>query len=466
MAADALLSPCPAAARLRASYALFTERLTALLCRPGFPAAQLAALGTVAELARREQPRVLANRRLCAALSSALCSPGFGAELLSALEVRLLPCPDVSFYAHQTVAALCDRLADARAGAGGGGAGRGSRARDEVVRRCYALLAATPPPGRPGDAPRPSWCGWAPPDSDPGPVPGSPRWAEAGAQRRAFSAAWLALLRLPLPLDVYKAALPGLHSVVLPHLSSPVLLADFLTGALRLGALLGMLALRSLYTLMAHHGLEYPAFYTRLYGLLEPGVFSAAERGPFFGLLDTFLGSTHLPAFLAAAFAKRLARLALAGPPHGALLACCFTHNLVRRHPACAVLLHRPHPPPGLCAATDPFLASEPEPGRCRALESSLWELGALRWHYAAPVGRFLLVLDRDTHDKRRFAELDAAALATASYASLFDDEAGRRLKAVPLAFYQPGEEPATLWGSLPGWATPQTHSGHVNDAA
>jgi hypothetical protein len=56
-------------------------------------------------------------------------------------------------------------------------------------------------------------------------------------------------------------------------------------------------------------------------GLLEPGIFHARHRRQFFELLDVFLRSTHLPAYLVAAFVKRMARLALTAPPHGAMLA-------------------------------------------------------------------------------------------------------------------------------------------------
>ncbi len=50
-----------------------------------------------------------------------------------------------------------------------------------------------------------------------------------------------------------------------------------------------------------------------------------------------------VPAYTAAAFAKRMARRALWAPPAGALIAIAFIHNILRRHPSCAVLLHNPH---------------------------------------------------------------------------------------------------------------------------
>lgn len=109
---------------------------------------------------------------------------------------------------------------------------------------------------------------------------------------------------------------------------------------------------------------------------------------------------SHLPAYLVAAFAKRLARLALTAPPEALLMVLPFICNLLRRHPACRVLVHRPRgpgecsglgPTGGWCGAggrgaqvwvclaleldADPYDPDEEDPAQSRALESSLWEL-------------------------------------------------------------------------------------------
>jgi len=160
-----------------------------------------------------------------------------------------------------------------------------------------------------------------------------------------------------------------------------------------------------------------------------------------------------MPAYTAAAFAKRFARLALSAPPAGAILAIAFVHNLIRRHPSCMVLLHRPKPvshqdarstgtasttqlraadAPGACggpatlsqqlqpsnsgqqqqahssaslsslSSSDPYLPQEPDPALSRAVESSLWELTALRHHYCpqvcAPLVLCLVGLRRRLH--------------------------------------------------------------------
>lgn len=51
-------------------------------------------------------------------------------------------------------------------------------------------------------------------------------------------------------------------------------------------------------------------------------------------LLDTSLKSSHLPAYLAAAFAKKLGRLGLSASPSGCLVVTAMIHNLLRRHPS------------------------------------------------------------------------------------------------------------------------------------
>lgn len=56
----------------------------------------------------------------------------------------------------------------------------------------------------------------------------------------------------------------------------------------------------------------------------------------------TYFPLSHLPAYLVAAFAKRLAQLALTAPPEALLMVLPFICNLLRRHPACRVMVHRP----------------------------------------------------------------------------------------------------------------------------
>ncbi|KAM6155349.1 nucleolar complex protein 4 homolog isoform 2-T2 [Rhynchocyon petersi] len=197
---------------------------------------------------------------------------------------------------------------------------------------------------------------------------------------------------LKLPISLYKKVLVIMHDAILPHLAQPTLLMDFLTSAYDVGGAISLLALNGLFILIHQHNLEYPDFYQKLYSLLEPSVFHVKYRARFFHLADLFLSSSHLPAYLVAAFAKRLARLALTAPPEALLMVLPFICNLLRRHPACRVLVHRPGGPE---LDADPYDPGEQDPAKSRALESSLWELQALQKHYHPEVSKAASVINQ-----------------------------------------------------------------------
>ncbi|CAL5430656.1 unnamed protein product [Camellia sinensis] len=97
-----------------------------------------------------------------------------------------------------------------------------------------------------------------------------------------FTKAWISFLRLPLPVDLYKEVLVTLHQAVIPYLSNPIMLCDFLTRSYDIGGVISVMALSSLYILMTQHGLEYPNFYEKLFALLVPSIFMAKHRAKFF----------------------------------------------------------------------------------------------------------------------------------------------------------------------------------------
>lgn len=106
-------------------------------------------------------------------------------------------------------------------------------------------------------------------------------------------------------------------------------------------------------------------------------VFTARYRAKFLQLTDIFLASSMVPAYTAAAFAKRFARLALSVPPAGALCCMAFAHNLIRRHPGCMCLIHRPNDVPG----PDSYDPEAPNLDGSKGIESCLWELAAFKAH-------------------------------------------------------------------------------------
>ncbi|XP_068639743.1 protein NUCLEOLAR COMPLEX ASSOCIATED 4 [Aristolochia californica] len=295
-----------------------------------------------------------------------------------------------------------------------------------------------------------------------------------------FSKAWMSFLKLPLPLDVYKEVLANLYQMVIPGMTNPVILSDFLTRSYDIGGVISVMALSGLFILMTQHGLEYPNFYEKLYALLIPTIFMAKHRAKFFELLDSCLKSTLLPAYMAAAFAKKLSRLSLAVPPSGSLIIIAIIHNLLRRHPSINCLVHQlpaeeangvpstggdesvKNSVEGGSAArsdmltgkkgVDLFKSEESDPMKSDAMRSSLWEVDTLRHHYCPAVSRFVASLETDLTVRQKTSEMNVKDFSSGSYATIFKSEIGRRVKQVPLAFYK--ATPTSLFSEadFPGW--------------
>ncbi|XP_019394536.1 PREDICTED: nucleolar complex protein 4 homolog [Crocodylus porosus] len=249
--------------------------------------------------------------------------------------------------------------------------------------------------------------------------------------KRAFERMWLVFLKYKLPSSLYKKVLMILHDSILPHMNEPTLMIDFLTAAYDIGGAISLLALNGLFVLIHQHNLEYPDFYKKLYSLLDPSIYHVKYRARFFRLMDLFLSSSHLPAYLVAAFIKRLSRLALTAPPEALLMVIPFICNLFRRHPACKVLVHRPSGPEDLLE--DPYVMEEEEPSESRALESSLWELRALQNHYYPDVAKAAATVNQSLSE----IEDDISGLLELSAYELFDREVMKSTTDVPLEFEQ-----------------------------
>ncbi|XP_025914635.1 nucleolar complex protein 4 homolog isoform X2 [Apteryx rowi] len=212
------------------------------------------------------------------------------------------------------------------------------------------------------------------------------------AHKQAFEKMWLSFLKHKLPTDLYKKVLVILHDCILPYMNEPTLMIDFLTVAYGIGGAISLLALNGLFILIHQHNL-------------------------------------HLPAYLVAAFIKRLSRLALTAPPEALLMVIPFICNLFRRHPACKVLVHRPNGPEDL--SEDPYIMEEKEPSESRALESSLWELQSLQNHYHPDVAQAAAILNQSLSE----IEDDISGLLELSAYELFDREVKKTTTDVPLEF-------------------------------
>jgi U3 small nucleolar RNA-associated protein 19 len=256
--------------------------------------------------------------------------------------------------------------------------------------------------------------------------------------RREYQKAWLAVLKLSLPITSLKRALQYLPTNVLGNVPIPLRFADFFMQAYsdHGSGVVGVLALDGLFLLITQYELEYPDFYKQLYRLVSPRVLYAKYRARFFSLLTKCLVRNEmLPAHLVAAFTKRLCRSALSGPPTGALFVLALVSNLLRKHPECACLIHRQ----GEDEIEDKFLPNENDPVASRALQSSLWELAVYERHYHPAVAT--LAKSIGCSEELKAPPHDIDAFASHTYKSLFDQERKSKTRTA-LTF----KEPASLF--------------------
>lgn len=251
------------------------------------------------------------------------------------------------------------------------------------------------------------------------------------SHRKIFSKAWLALLAMPLSNAQHKIVLKHLPENVINNLSHPLLLADYMTQSYEQGGVVAVLALESLFQLIVRYNLDYPKFFASLYRLCNYDVLSAKYRSKFMKLLTMCLRSANMPAYLVAAFAKRLAQLSLRVPSPSALFCVAQVTWLLRQHPQCMVLVHK-HSLVGVEGAEGrerrEFDAlEEHDIEKCDALHSSLWEMETLSSHCFHTVSTFAKALQGTPSTSN---DMDAPSLIVEdfiehTYASLMETEAG-----------------------------------------
>lgn len=203
---------------------------------------------------------------------------------------------------------------------------------------------------------------------------------EAHTLKRYINKAWNHMVKWHHNEVTQRQVLLLLLEKVLVHLDKPQLLADYLMDSLDVGGSVSLLALQLIFVLIHKYNLSYPNIYKKLYGMFEPECFHMKFKARLFYLGDIFLSSSFLPEALVAAFAKRLARLALVAPPQDIVIILYFIANLIIRHPGLKRLLI-PQSNQEREISEDVYLMEESDPNASRALESSLWEIQLLRNH-------------------------------------------------------------------------------------
>ncbi|KAH9365734.1 hypothetical protein HPB48_009605 [Haemaphysalis longicornis] len=247
---------------------------------------------------------------------------------------------------------------------------------------------------------------------------------------RRLSAVWIAFLRQKLPVKLYRELLILLPDRVIPYLHNPLLVADFFIESYNRGGSHSLMALNGLFILIHRYHLDYPNFYEKLYALLAPDVFYQKYRARFFFLTDLFLSSSHLPAYLVAAFAKKLARMALSAPPYALLYVVPFIGNLLIRHRSLATMINDPSDQD---ASTDPYDAEQPNPSQCKAADSSLWELKTLQSHWHPTVAKKAKFID----DNLPRMEWDFSERLEEGYAEMMKRAKAAKHKEAPTNFHK-----------------------------
>ncbi|XP_022705126.1 nucleolar complex protein 4 homolog A-like isoform X2 [Varroa jacobsoni] len=247
-----------------------------------------------------------------------------------------------------------------------------------------------------------------------------------------YQYAWINFLRASLPEKMYIHVLVLLDDKKVSLFKNPCLLADFLIESYNKGGAVALLALNGLFTLIHKYNLELPDFYSRLYALFRAEVFYTKYRARFFFLADVFLTSTHLPAYLVAAFAKKMSRLCLTAPAYSQMHVIPFIGNLIIRHATLGRMVH--------CEdvkdlSVDPFIETETDPAKSRALESSLWELKTLQSHWFHRAAAKARIIDNPFPK----IEWDLSDVLEADYPQLFEQAVKEKYKGVvPINYHKP----------------------------
>lgn len=257
--------------------------------------------------------------------------------------------------------------------------------------------------------------------------------------KKAAQDAWLALMGRDMTRDQRKRLLDIMSRVIAPWFTKPELLMDFLTDCYNSGGSMSLLALSGVFYLIQERNLDYPAFYHKLYSLLDADILHSKYRSRFFRLLDIFLASSHLPAALVASFIKRLARLSLNAPPSAIVTIIPWMYNLFKKHPTTTFMMHRvPRTKEekeklATEGMDDPFDMDVQDPMETHAIDSCIWEIVQLQSHYHPNVATIAKIVS-EQFTKQIYNMED---FLDHSYASLLEAEMGKNIRKAPVVEFQ-----------------------------
>jgi U3 small nucleolar RNA-associated protein 19 len=240
--------------------------------------------------------------------------------------------------------------------------------------------------------------------------------------KKRFSKAWIVLLSLQFTPSQHKIILKHLSDHVIMHLTKPLLIADYLSRSYEAGGIVSVLALESLFHLILQHNLDYPNFFNSLFKLCKKEVFEAKYRSKFMKLLSQSLQSSNLPAYIVAAFIKRLARLCLVVPTPAGYYCIGQVIWLLRKHPQCQVLIHRVKPD---TSSSDVYDAVTDDFEKTQALQSSLWEALMIQQHHVRGIAILAKALESvaSTSVGADGMYLNVNDMIDRSYATMIEEE-------------------------------------------
>lgn len=133
--------------------------------------------------------------------------------------------------------------------------------------------------------------------------------------------------------------------------------------------------------------------FDEVYCMLNENILKKSYKFRVFYFLNTFLSSTKVPAFIIAAYIKKLSRLTLNAKPRTLVIILRLVGNLFLRHPVLMILRDRVDDKARemeldseqctlrLWLDDDPFDNRQVDLKNTNAMDSCVWELMPLRFH-------------------------------------------------------------------------------------
>ncbi|RXG73493.1 Nucleolar complex protein 4-like protein A [Armadillidium vulgare] len=263
--------------------------------------------------------------------------------------------------------------------------------------------------------------------------------------KKYFNSIWEAVLKMNFSFDVYKRCLIILPEKVMMHLDNPVRLTDFFMSAYVQGGIVSILAMHGVFVLITEYNLDYPDFYGKVYALLQPSIFQAKYKNRFFKLINKFFMSPYLPEYIVAAFIKKISRLLLTAPSTCLPFVMKFVVNLMLRFPSLKRLINNHNI---ISIENDPYLPDETNLFKCRAGESSLWEIATIKQHPLYGIAKETNFLDRNLPDY----EHDISKCINDSYYDSHSRASKIRSDRVSTTFHKPDSLLKYSEGSMDFW--------------